>query len=60
VKFLRVPLSEAAGGVLAHNIFDFEGRRVLKKGVVLAAADITQISALGRDFVYVAQWKPAT
>jgi hypothetical protein len=29
MKFLRVPVTEAIGGVLAHNLIDADGRRVL-------------------------------
>jgi molybdenum cofactor cytidylyltransferase len=55
MKFLRVPISEAAGGVLAHNVIDAEGRRILKKGELLSDRHLGKLAACGRDFVYVAQ-----
>ncbi len=55
MKFLRVPVFEAAGGVLAHNLIDAEGRRILKKGDLLSDRNFGKLAACGRDFVYVAQ-----
>jgi molybdenum cofactor cytidylyltransferase len=55
MKFLRVPISEAAGGILAHNVIDAEGLRVLKKGVLLTDRNLDKLAACGRDFIYVAQ-----
>jgi molybdenum cofactor cytidylyltransferase len=55
VKFLRVPIAEATGCVLAHNVFDDTGKRVLKKGAFLSAHDARQLQQLGRGEVYVAQ-----
>ncbi len=55
MKFLRVPISQAAGSVLAHNVIDAEGRRILKKGELLSARHLDKLAACGRDFVYVAQ-----
>jgi molybdenum cofactor cytidylyltransferase len=57
MKFLRVPISEAAGGVLAHNMIDAEGRRLLKKGELLSDRHFGKLAVGGRDFVYVAQFE---
>jgi molybdenum cofactor cytidylyltransferase len=55
VKFLRVPIAEATGDVLAHNVHDADGHRVLRKGAVLTAGDVIRLAKLGRDHVYVAR-----
>jgi molybdenum cofactor cytidylyltransferase len=58
VKFLRVPITEAAGCVLAHNVHDARDRCLFKKGALLSTRDIARIMSLGRDFVYVAKLEP--
>jgi molybdenum cofactor cytidylyltransferase len=55
MRFLRVPISQAAGSVLAHNVIDAEGRRILKKGELLSDRHLGKLASCGRDFVYVAQ-----
>jgi molybdenum cofactor cytidylyltransferase len=55
MKFLRVPIAEAVGEVIAHNFFDARGRRVASKGEVLTAEIAGSLAALGREFVYVAR-----
>jgi molybdenum cofactor cytidylyltransferase len=55
MKFGPVPLSEASGKVLAHNISDDTGRRVLRKGLAVDAAVIALLTGLGYDRVYVAE-----
>jgi len=55
VKFEPVPLSEAEGKILGHNIAGANGQRLLRKGRQLTAADLESLRALGRQSVYVAQ-----
>jgi molybdenum cofactor cytidylyltransferase len=55
VKFEPVPLSEAHGKILGHNIAGANGQRLLRKGRQLTAADLDSLRALGRQSVYVAQ-----
>ena len=55
MKFGPVPLDAAAGHVLGHNIAGADGRRLLRKGKPLTAADVAALAALGRQSVYVAQ-----
>lgn len=55
MKFLRVPISEAAGGVLAHNVIDAEGRHILKKGELLSDRHLGKLAEYGRYSVYIAK-----
>ena len=55
MKFEPVPLSEAEGKILGHNIAGANGQRLLRKGRQLTAADLESLRALGRQSVYVAQ-----
>jgi molybdenum cofactor cytidylyltransferase len=55
VKFGPVPLEEAEGKILGHNVTGPDGRRLLRKGKPLAAADVARLRALGRASVYVAE-----
>ena len=55
MKFAPVPLSEAKGKILGHNIADADGRRLLRKGKPLSDDDLAKLRALGRRSVYVAQ-----
>lgn len=55
MNFLRLPITEATGCVLAHNVLEASGRRLLKKGAVLSERDIIRLTELDRDFVYVAR-----
>lgn len=54
MKFGPVPLDDALGHILGHNIADLGGSRMLRKGRALTAADVAQLRALGRHSVYVA------
>src|SRR5829696_4812291 len=58
MKFGPVPLAEAVGKVLGHNIAGADGRRVLRKGRALTAEDTRALRALGRQSVYVAELEP--
>ena len=55
MRFGSVPLAEAAGAILGHNIADDAGRRLLRKGTVLGAEDLAVLAASGRTHVWVAQ-----
>ena len=55
MKFGPVPLSEAKGKILGHNIAAANGQRLLRKGKPLTGADVESLRALGRISVYVAQ-----
>ena len=55
MKFEPVPLSEAKGKILGHNIAGANGQRLLRKGKPLTDEDLENLRALGRTSVYVAQ-----
>jgi molybdenum cofactor cytidylyltransferase len=44
-------VSEAAGTILLHNVFDKEGQRVLKKGTFLAEAQLAKLAEIGQATV---------
>ncbi len=50
-----MPLSEAEGKILGHNIAGANGQRILRKGKPLTDEDLGKLRALGRASVYVAQ-----
>lgn len=55
MKFGPVPLEEAEGKILGHNVTGADGRRALRKGRSLTAEDVERLRRLGRERVYVAQ-----
>ncbi len=55
MKFGPVSLEGAEGHILAHNISDDEGRRVLRKGKILDAEGIRALRRLGYEEVFVAE-----
>ncbi len=55
MRFGPVPLEEAAGQILGHNVIDAEGRRLLRKGRSLTDADLATLRSLGRRTVWTAQ-----
>jgi molybdenum cofactor cytidylyltransferase len=55
MKFGPVPLAQAAGKTLGHNIAGLDGRRVLRKGKPLTPDDLGLLERLGRRSVYVAE-----
>ena len=55
MKFEPVPLSEAKGKILGHNIAGANGQRLLRKGRPLTGEDLEKLRRLGRKSVYVAQ-----
>ncbi|MFP3855352.1 MAG: molybdopterin-binding protein, partial [Anaerolineales bacterium] len=52
------PLDQAEGQILAHNIADEDGRRLLRKGHILSNEDLDRIRQLGWNEVYVAELAP--
>ncbi len=58
MKFGPVPLSQSAGTILGHNIAGADGKRLLRKGKPLTAADVAALAAIGRQSVYVAELEP--
>ena len=55
MKFLKVPAGAAAHCVLAHNVFDERGNRILRKGVLLTAQHGELLLKHGRFEIYVAR-----
>ena len=53
-----MPVDDAEGTILGHNIADLEGRRALRKGRRLTAEDLRTLRTLGRRQVYVACPEP--
>jgi hypothetical protein len=49
-----VPLEQAEGKILGHNVTGDGGRRLLRKGKALETRDIARLRELGRRVVYVA------
>ena len=58
MKFGPVPLAQAAGKILGHNIAGAGGQRLLRKGRPLSEADLQTLADLGRASVYVAELAP--
>jgi len=54
MQWLTLPLEQAQGHVLCHNIADAQGHKALHKGVVVGPAEIAQLQALGITEVAVA------
>jgi len=55
MKFGPVPLEEAEGKILGHNVAGRDGRRALRKGRSLTAEDVEVLRRLGHERVYVAE-----
>ena len=55
MKFAPVPLSNAEGKILGHNIAGANGQRLLRKGKPLTEEDLQKLRELGRSSVYVAE-----
>jgi molybdenum cofactor cytidylyltransferase len=58
MKFGPVPLEQAEGKILGHNVTGDGGRRLLRKGRALTAQDVGRLHQLGRRVVYVAIPEP--
>jgi molybdenum cofactor cytidylyltransferase len=55
MKFERRPIKQSIGAILAHNISDSEGQRVLRKGTLISKQEIATLEGLGREQVFVAE-----
>jgi molybdopterin biosynthesis enzyme len=53
-----VPVEEAVGNILVHNIADETGRKAFSKGHVVREEDLEKLVHLGRREVYVAALEP--
>lgn len=58
MKFGPVPLDDALGKIVAHNIAGPDGRRLVRKGKTLTQAHLAALRAAGRTWVYVAELEP--
>jgi molybdopterin biosynthesis enzyme len=58
MKFGPVPLADALGKTLGHNIARPDGRRLLRKGKTLTREDLDALRGIGRAWVYVAELEP--
>src|SRR3990167_578974 len=58
MKFGPLSLDSAEGKILGHNIAGADGRRLLRKGKPLTAADVAALRDLGRMSVYAAELEP--
>jgi molybdopterin biosynthesis enzyme len=58
MKFGPVPLEEARGKILAHNVTGPDGRRFLRKGQEVDDDVLSKLRALGASSVYVAELEP--
>ena len=58
MKFEATPLTEAQGAILGHNVYDDDGRRVLRKGRALGEDELELLAGLGRDRVFAARLEP--
>jgi molybdenum cofactor cytidylyltransferase len=55
MKFEQRRADQTQGAILAHNISDSTGKRVLRKGTVISPEEIKVLQELGRDRVFVAE-----
>ncbi|RME47157.1 MAG: molybdopterin-binding protein, partial [Chloroflexi bacterium] len=53
-----VELEQAAGKLLAHNVVDGAGRKVLRKGTLITADELARLRELGHAEVWVAELAP--
>jgi molybdenum cofactor cytidylyltransferase len=58
MKFGPVPIAQAVGKILGHNISDSDGKRMLRKGNQLTENDLRRLAGIGRAMVYVAELEP--
>jgi len=58
MKFGPVPLDDAFGKILGHNVARPDGRRLIRKGKALTQEHIEALRAAGRTYVYVAELEP--
>ncbi len=53
MRLTIVPIEQALGGILVHNIADKEGHKAIPKGKKLETGDLEKLRVLGRANVYV-------
>ncbi|MEM7587437.1 MAG: molybdopterin-binding protein [Acidobacteriota bacterium] len=58
MKFEQLPLTQASGQILGHNVSGETGRRKLRKGKRLTEGDLEVLASLGRSTVWVARLEP--
>jgi molybdenum cofactor cytidylyltransferase len=58
MKFGPVPLDQAEGKILGHNVAGPDGKRLIRKGRALGREDLERLRSLGRRAVYVAELEP--
>ncbi len=55
MKFGPIPIDQAVGKILGHNIAGPDGRRLFRKGHTITQNDLPSLQSTGRNVVYVAQ-----
>ena len=55
MKFGPVPLEEAAGKLLGHNLAGPDGKRLFRKGKPLTQEDVQVLRRMGKHAVYAAE-----
>lgn len=58
MKFGPVPLDQAEGKILGHNIAGLDGQRLLRKGKPITQDNLVTLRSLGRTSVYAAELEP--
>lgn len=58
MKFGPIPIDQAVGKILGHNIAGPDGRRLFRKGHTITQNDLPALHSTGRTAVYVAQLEP--
>ncbi len=58
MRLENIPLDQAVGAILVHNIVGADGRKAFAKGRVLSTDDIAKIRVLGKATVNVAMLDP--
>lgn len=53
MKLVTIPIEQAVGGILIHNIPDAQGHKAFAKGHQVTEADIAKLLELGKTEVYV-------
>lgn len=58
MRLVNLPVEEALGAILVHNVVGADGRKALAKGHLLGAGDIDKLRGLAKETVYVAVLEP--
>ncbi len=58
MRLVNLPIEEALGAILVHNVVGADGRKALSKGHLLRVEDINPLRALDKETVYVAVLEP--